>query len=456
MNLARLNHILIPPTKEGRDRLREGRLGRLIRPAAAAYHGLSEEGRVVFVLWLVNGAVAVNVRATQSWIVWAALAGLLLASWALRRRFALTGVRFRMRAPARVTVGETVQLAAELENDGDRTHHAVRIRGPLLPWDGRYLGAPPAVPTLGPGERTRAVVAARFTARGEHHLDPFLASALVPFGLAMGPLTASAGVRFVVVPRIAPVTRLRLPTGHRYQPGGVALASLTGESLEVTGLRPYRPGDPLRDLHARGWARRGEPVVREFRQEYFTRIGVVLDCDGAVADEAQLEAAISLTAGVVAHLTRGEALIDLLVIGDAVHRLTLGRSLGFLEQALDLLAGVRPGPRLAPAALLARLAPHLEQLTAVVFVTLAWDPPRQHLAREIAARGGGCRVLQVTPGGPVAPPAAVGGHAAPAGPDVATGALPIGRRGPGDAAGGGLPRTVLAADTSRAGAELAL
>ncbi|HVH46646.1 MAG TPA: hypothetical protein VM925_30100, partial [Labilithrix sp.] len=37
----------------------------------------------------------------------------------------------------------------------------------------------------------------------------------------------------------------------------------------------------------------------------------------------------------VAHLSRFESLIDVLVVGDDVHELTLGRSLGWLDQALE-------------------------------------------------------------------------------------------------------------------------
>ena len=66
---------------------------------------------------------------------------------------------------------------------------------------------------------------------------------------------ASAGVHFLVVPRVATVARLELPSSHRYQPGGVALASEAGESREIAGVRPYRSGDPVRDLHVRIWAR---------------------------------------------------------------------------------------------------------------------------------------------------------------------------------------------------------
>ena len=80
--------------------------------------------------------------------------------------------------------------------------------------------------------------------------------------------------------------------------------------MELIGVRPYRPGDAMRDLHAITWARTGEPSVREYQQEYFTRVGVVLDTDPAGASEERFEAGVSLVAGIVAQLCSGEELID--------------------------------------------------------------------------------------------------------------------------------------------------
>ena len=54
-------------------------------------------------------------------------------------------------------------------------------------------------------------------------------------------------------------------------------------------------------------------MVREYQEEYFTRIGVVVDTDARAASPAHIEGALSLAAGVVAHLCQGEALVDLLV-----------------------------------------------------------------------------------------------------------------------------------------------
>lgn len=395
MNLARLNHILIPATRAERNRWRQGRGARVIGAMLAAAYAFSEEGRAVILLWMMAGALGLDLAATHGYLLWSALTGLLAAAILLRPRFACRGVTLTVRAPRRAAVGEEIAFALRLHNAGQRAHQALRMTGPFLPWDGTYTGATPSVAELPPGGTAEVTVRARFVARGEHHLDTFSVRALVPLGLTVGAPVESNDVRFVVVPRMARVGRLQVPMAERHQPGGVALASLTGESRELVGVRPYRPGDQLRDLHARRWARLGEPVVREYTQEYFTRVAIVVDSDGTGVSERRFEAALSLAAGAVGRLAGGEALIDLVAVGTDVHRLTLGRNLGFVDQALDLLACVQPAPALNADVLEARLAPHASRLSSAVMVVLHWDDTRRRIVRWLARQGVPCRVLLV-------------------------------------------------------------
>jgi uncharacterized protein (DUF58 family) len=398
VTLARLNHILIPATKTARDRYRRGLWGAIGRPLGRTYLALSEEGRVLMVFWLLFSAAGAEVRLTQIYLLWSGLTAALVVSIVLRPFFRLRGARVTVEHPPRVTVGEAMTLSLHVHNPTPRDLTAVRVDGPFLPWDGKYLGPHPTLPVLPAGETRVMQVSLRFIERGEHHLDPFHLSRVVPLGLCVGPALATQGVRFLVVPRPARVERLDVAMGLRYQPGGVALASQTGEARELAGLRPYRPGDPVRDLCPRAWARRGVPVVREYQEEYFTRFGVVLDTDVAAAAPRHLEAAIQLAAGAITHLARTEALVDLLVVGDALHRMTLGRNLGFVEQALDLLAVVRPSGPFEGQRLLSALAEHLDRLSAVVFITLAADPERLAFAARVRAQGVGVRTLVLDPG----------------------------------------------------------
>jgi len=188
------------------------------------------------------------------------------------------------------------------------------------------------------------------------------------------------------VPRVARVTSVSTPSGRRHQPGGVAGASRTGDASDLAGVRPYRPGDPPRDLHARSWARHGSPMVRQYQEEYFTRVGVVVDTDSSARSPEHLEAALSLSAGIIAQLCRGEAVVDVLVTGQHAERLSLGRNLASLERALDVLASVEGLPGFAAGRLLGQLGPHLGRLSSLVLVALDWDEARAAFVAAIEAQ----------------------------------------------------------------------
>jgi uncharacterized protein (DUF58 family) len=396
VNLARLNHILIPETKAGRDRLRRTGIGRVVfGPLSRTYLALSPEGRGLVMFTAFAGLAGLDVLRTEAHWLWTGLFALLVGSLAAKRWFALPGVSVVVAGPRRAAVGAWVELRVTLRNAGRRSHVDVRVDRPFLPWDGTWAGAPPAIGSLPAGAETTVTARAKFVARGEHHLDVFGACARVPLGLARGPRVESRGLRITIVPRIAPVRSLDLPLSRRHHPGGVARAAVSGEALELVGVRPYRPGDRVRDLHAKTWARTGVPAVREYQQEYFSRVGVLLDTDCTYAREEVLEPAVSLAAGCIARLSHGEALIDVLVVGDALHELLHGRGAGQLDQALEHLATIAATRPLDASSALRRLEPHLDRLSSVVLVLLAWDPPRDLLVRSLRERGVGCRVAVV-------------------------------------------------------------
>lgn len=395
MNFARLNHILIPATSEGRDRLRHTFLARALSPLGWGYAALSDEGRILTVMMMFIGTAGLEVATTEVYVLWSLLVGVLIAAVIARPFFGVRGLKIDVQVPRRVCVGADASFTLTLRNESARQLLGLRVRGPFLPWDGRWMGAQPRVGLLEPGDTTRVSATARFIQRGHHHLDPFAVCALVPLGLSLGPGVRSSSCRFVVVPKIASVARLTLPLGRSYQPGGIAKASHTGEAMELMGVRPYRFGDPVRDLHPKTWARIGTPHVREYQQEYFTRIGIIVDNARESLTEDGFEATISLTAGVVAKLTRGEALIDLLVLGADVHPLTIGRSLGGLDQALDVLAAAEPADPVDNSELIARLESYLARISCIVLVTQSADETRLALVDALQQRGIAVRMLRV-------------------------------------------------------------
>lgn len=385
--LARLNHLFVPAARRDRERLRRGRVGRRVLRLSGLFARLSREGRALSSMASVSLLFGADLSRSESHVLVLATLSLVVAALAFSRGYRLSGVSARLVAPQRVALGDEINIEIEIQNDGPRDRHQLRAEPPLLPWDGAFSELPADIERLPRGEKRRVVARARFSARGAHHLDPFRVAALVPLGIAQGAYLETPGASFMVVPKVARVTHVGAPFGRRYQPGGVAGASRTGDATDLAGVRPYRAGDPLRDLHARSWARHGEPMVRQYQEEYFTRIGVVVDTDVARASAAHLEAALSLTAGIVARLCRGEALVDVLVTGEHAERLSLGRNLASLERALDILGAAQESREFAGERLLGQLAPHLGRLSSVVLVALGWDAARAAFVSALEERG---------------------------------------------------------------------
>jgi uncharacterized protein (DUF58 family) len=387
----RLNHILIPlPTSSRAERRRLSPVGRFLLGTFTLF---TPEGRGFFVVVLLVGVFGVEVYHNQIYLLSNLLFGVLAAAIAAALLSRRARTELTLRLPARVAVGQAFDAVVELKTDASRpTPGAVRVGRPFLPYFAKWTTSTRYAPEWSDG-RASIVQPVVFNRRGDFSLDGFTAYEVAPFGLTQRRLGESQAFSVRVVPKPANVVAMKTPLASKHQPGGVALASKTGESMELIGVRDYRRGDRLRDISARAWARTGKPAVREYREEYFSRIGVFLDTDALLYDDPAFEAAIELAAGIVRHVSRGEALIDLLVAGDRVQTLMLGRSLGYLEQALDFLATVEKSPPYDREALMAQVAPHTEQLSCAVVISGQWGDDQAALAAQLEARG--VRVVRV-------------------------------------------------------------
>jgi uncharacterized protein (DUF58 family) len=382
-NFAKLNHVLIPTRKVDRDRLRRTRTGIALRPFFMLFARLSREGRTMAVVTFIAGGLSFDIARSESYILFVALLGLISASLLWSRLFTLRGVRANVIAPRLVTKNQPVDFAIEIRNEGPTPWQSVRVEGPFLPWDGRWIGTPPGVASLAPGEKQKVALTARFVALGEHHLDPFSVVALVPMGFAQGPALDTASCRFVVVPTIARVVHLSAPRRSAQQSQGASRASRTAASMDLHGVRPYRAGDQVRDLHAKTWARVGYPVVREYEAQQAPSTGVIVDATGTTGD--QFEALLSLSAGVVAKLSTGESLTRLFIVGATRAPLEIGRGAAPLDSAMEQI-GMITAPLPANITMTANsLLPYLDGVSSVLVLEGTIRPG--DLARYLRQRG---------------------------------------------------------------------
>jgi uncharacterized protein (DUF58 family) len=381
VNLARLNHVLLPATADERDRWRRRPLVRLMAPLAWFYFALSEEGRALSLLTLFVGSAAVDVGRTQVHLLWAALIGLLGGAVLVRRGFAMPAARLEAVVPARLIAGEVITIELLVVNRGDQPLRNVRLRRPFLPWDGTWVGRAPVVSEVLPGASARVRTRARFTQRGPHHLDPFLAAQVAPLGLSVGPHVESETTRFMVLPRPVRVDALGL-AGRPPRARHGRRASTALDADDLAGVRPYRSGDPVRLLHARTWAHTGQPHVRELQREARSRLAIVLDAAEPVRSEAAFEAAVSVAAGLLMRAARSDGVVEVAVLGDGFRSIAVGRGIAASERALDLLASVEPGRRGDIRSLSRWLDARVGGLSGVYLVSAV---PRPELSGALAA-----------------------------------------------------------------------
>jgi uncharacterized protein (DUF58 family) len=175
------------------------------------------------------------------------------------------------------------------------------------------------------------------------------------------------------------------------------------------GLRDYLPGDSPRHIHWAAWARSGEPVVKEYQDEFFSRQALILDSfTGAIEnsgdDDAVFECAVSVAASLLEPLTRAgigqDALLDLMFVAERAHSVTGGRGLRSSEGMLELLACLEPTRSGDFATLSEFVLGHAPQLSTCICVLLAWDEQRRELIRRLHALGLSPRVLLVTTSAP--------------------------------------------------------
>ena len=155
----------------------------------------------------------------------------------------------------------------------------------------------------------------------------------------------------------------------------------------------------MRDVHWRTFARNGQLVVREFQEEYFARLALVVDIAAPrPEDEEFVEKAISMAAAVTDALARQDFLIDIFAAGNAVHRFGAGRATDAMDHVLELLSALESGLGLPSEELLSALVPEAPRLSAVFLVLTGWDPQRAAMVDQIRHLNISVRVLCARPG----------------------------------------------------------
>jgi uncharacterized protein (DUF58 family) len=246
---------------------------------------------------------------------------------------------------------------------------------------------------LNPGQTMEIKVAINPVHRGVAVFETVLVTRSAPLGLCQArcvlrPDCVQPGNQSV--PVLPQRYALALPSAQSHrnlQPGGISLALRVGDSEEFRSLRDYRPGDPLRAIHWRSWARTGRPVVREYHDEYFSRHALVLDTSAPSLFDPAFEVAVSLAASFVVQPREADSLLDMLFVGDRVHRLTTGRGVGEAASLMRVLATINPSAQNSFQPLANTVVQGAAQIGSLVCILLSWGDAQQQFVRHLQALG---------------------------------------------------------------------
>ncbi|MGF1590046.1 MAG: DUF58 domain-containing protein [Pleurocapsa sp.] len=204
-----------------------------------------------------------------------------------------------------------------------------------------------------------------------------------PFNLFNATKAINLPQSLLVLPQRYQLPIIDLPGSRIAQSGSVSLAFSVGDSEEFVALRDYRPGDPLRKIHWKSWAKTGKPVVREEKNEYFVHHALILDTFSAQSPSEILEEAVSVAASFAWDFHTQESLLDLMFVGLESYCFTSGRGVGSSEQMLEILAGVTACQDKTFDYLTAAVIEKISMLSGCICILINWDEKRRKLVEHL-------------------------------------------------------------------------
>jgi hypothetical protein len=289
----------------------------------------------------------------------------------------------------------TPEPGEERRNWFDRTYGYYRWRW-LLTRNIRARIPELTVPDLPPDGEATVMAELTPLRRGVLRLTGTTVACPDPFGLFRSLRKTPLAESILILPKRHAMPGFELPGAMKYQLGGVSMASSVGESEEFVALREYRPGDPLRRMHWKSFAKLGKPIIKEYQEEFFVRHALILDTFGGTAQEPVFEEAVSIAASLAYTIQDQDSLLDLMFVGPEAYCFTSGRGVGHIERMLEILASVQMCREKDFAALEHLVLTHARQLSGCLCVFITWDEPRQRLVKGLLTRRVPLRVLVVS------------------------------------------------------------
>src|SRR6478672_5907539 len=224
---------------------------------------------------LTLGAVILFVIGTNAQAGWLfVLAALLLGTVVAGIVVPFVGVRgleVELAAPAETRQGDDVTVRLTISNRGRAVRWGIVARDEHIGGSTTFVGA------VRPGERVEVGTVRGAPRRGEARTAWVELRSAAPFGVAERRRRLPADVTTLVLPRVIPLGALPFVDLASSREAATETEPRRGQGPEYLGVREYRPGDPIRQVHWRLTARHGELVVRDLEEHRVPRLALWID-----------------------------------------------------------------------------------------------------------------------------------------------------------------------------------
>lgn len=265
--------------------------------------------RALTVLSLAFAMILIGINSQSGWLFW--LAGLCIAAVAVSWVDSLAEVRklvVERLVKGEAIEGETVEVALHVRNRGRLSRNLLLIvdedpsctaaSGSFRPrrlrrglrWPSERLAREVAaqagtacglamllLPRVEAGESVSLSYMRGGLRRGEYRDWPVYVYSEGILGLARHQVRLKVASHLIVLPRHAELRQLPALDSLPRAAWSLASISSRGGGTDFYGVREFQAGDPLRHVHWKSTARRGELVVREFEEEASMPVLVLID-----------------------------------------------------------------------------------------------------------------------------------------------------------------------------------
>jgi uncharacterized protein (DUF58 family) len=281
-------------------------------------------------------AVGTNVQAGWVLVIAALLAGVLGVGLVMPLR-ASAGIVVGRRVPRSAVAGQRVAVTLRV------TNQSKRLRGLLTLHDDLCGEGSAVVDVVRPGEAREFASMRSGARRGVYTSGECTIRAGAPFGLVRTTRTTQVASPIVVYSRTYDVSARQMIGGGSWR--------ATAPIGDASSVRDYRPGDPLRHIHWKSVARRGQLVVREFDTEKRAEVTVAAQVP---ADPDVADAIASIACSLALSFLRGSGEVRLIGAGEP---LRVRDAESVLEWGAKLVAPSAPFEQAAGAAATACVCP---------------------------------------------------------------------------------------------------